>query len=218
MLVEINLLPQKEQRTKGFLVTVSGLIAVLLLISGFYLWQINSTKKVIEATDSQISSIKKVAEKETAILNTTPESTQSVNLLLNAVDWANNYPIQTVPVMQHLTSLLPERGFIQSFGYTETGLVTLMVQFDSSRESAYFLDSLNESKWIEEANLSSLTTTEQNDPSTQNQSNEVKADQNVENNIYLPRYIGQYEIQFNKVAIQKLINEGFSSEEGAENS
>jgi hypothetical protein len=51
---------------------------------------------------------------------------------------------------------LPERGFIQSFAYTEAGTISLSVQFDSAREAAYFLDNLNESKWIEESSLSSL--------------------------------------------------------------
>ena len=81
------------------------------------------------------------------------ESQMSITLLKNAVEWANNYPIQTIPVMQHLTGLLPERGFIQTFGYTEAGTVTLSVQFDSSREAAYFFDNLNESDWIDEASL-----------------------------------------------------------------
>ena len=80
----------------------------------------------------------------------------SVSLLKSAVEWANSYPIQTIPVMQHLTSIITRAWIYSSFGYTEAGTLSLSVQFDSAREAAYFLDSLNESEWIEEAVLSSL--------------------------------------------------------------
>jgi Tfp pilus assembly protein PilN len=211
MLLEINLLPKKEQRTKGFILTLSGLIAALILISGYYLWQISSTKSDIDATGSQVTEIQKIAEKESANINTTPEPTQSVSLLINAVEWANHYPIQTVPIMQHLTSLLPERGFIKSFEYTEEGSVILTVQFDSSRESAYFLNNLNDSKWIEDSTLNALTTSEQTETDSSNQTQTTE-------NTYLPRYIGQYEIKFNIETIKKELNKDISSEEGANNS
>jgi thiol:disulfide interchange protein len=99
---------------------------------------------------------KKIAEKQSNNTETV-EANSSVSQLKSAIEWANDYPIQTIPVMRHLTSLLPERGFIQSFAYTEAGTITLTVQFDSAREAAYFLDNLNESKWIEESSLSSLS-------------------------------------------------------------
>jgi Tfp pilus assembly protein PilN len=168
MLVEINLLPQKEPKKIGFIITLSCLLALLLLSGGYYLWQINSTKTDMASIDRQLSMTKKIAEKQT---NSTDlvQSVSSVSQLKDAIAWANDYPIQTIPVMRQLTSLLPERGFIQSFGYTETGTVTLTVQFDSVREAAYFLENLNDSKWIEEASLNSLsaaTATESTSTST----------------------------------------------------
>jgi Tfp pilus assembly protein PilN len=155
MLVDINLLPQKEAKKFSFVITISAIVALFLLIGGFYFWQTQSVKQEITSLDSQISMTKKIAEKEQQNTNTVAASS-SVNQLKGAIDWANEYPMQTVPVMQHLTSLLPERGFIQSFAYTEAGKVTLTVQFDSAREAAFFLDSLNHSDWIDEASLSSL--------------------------------------------------------------
>jgi hypothetical protein len=83
--------------------------------------------------------------------------------------------------MQHLTSLLPERGFIQSFGYTESGAVTLTVQFDSAREAAYFLNSLNHSKWIEEASLNSLAAAETNTETNTNAAGNTAASNSQEN-------------------------------------
>lgn len=165
MLVEINLLPQKEPKKFAFIVTLSCLLAMIVLIGGFYFWQTQSIKDEMSSLDRQISMTQKIASKEEQTSETV-ESASSVNQLKSAIEWANDYPIQTIPVMRHLTSLLPERGFIQSFGYTESGTVTLSVQFDSAREAAYFLDSLNQSKWIDEASLSSLAASEQSETET----------------------------------------------------
>jgi Tfp pilus assembly protein PilN len=267
MLVEINLLPQKERRKQSFILIGSGLLVIFLLIGGFYFWQIQSTKSEIANIERQIATTKKVTEAEVTTPNQ-DDASMSVSILKNAVEWANSYPIQTIPVMQHLTSLLPERGFIQTFAYTEAGTVSLTVQFDSAREAAYFLDSLQESEWIEEASLSSLNaeekeeeTTETTDTENQNSnagttetvSNEetntstgnnqsflytpdpnnpgsfiitlidpnelnktvttLKNTETKEIDKILPRYIGQFEIIFNKEAIKKPIK-GDSDEEG----
>ncbi|MEH7254090.1 hypothetical protein V7111_18375 [Neobacillus niacini] len=262
MLVEINLLPQKEQRSKGFIFTLIGMGVFFLLVAGFYGWQIQSTKTDIANLDKQIEMTQKIAEAEQKNVHSS-ESAMSVSLLKNAVEWANSYPIQTIPVMQHLTSLLPERGFIQSFGYTEAGTVSLAVQFDSAREAAYFLNSLNESEWIDEAGLSSLnaeekeadstettettnktsgegtetsTETKQSllftpdpnnpgsfiitpvDPNELNSSDKSAAasgsTQKKKSNNILPRYIGQFEIKFNKDIIKQLISKGNGDKEG----
>lgn len=256
MLVEINLLPQKEPRKKSFFIMIAALAVILLSLGTYYFLQIQSTKSDIANIDSQIKMTKDLAAIEEKNANKS-ESELSITLLKSAVVWANSYPIQTIPVMQHLTGLLPERGFIQTFAYTEAGTVTISVQFDSAREAAYFLDNLNESEWIDDANLSSLTAKEQEEskeaaPSTatqgtnsqqtstnlNNQSIVVTTDPNNPNSIIitpvdpnatasletaeaqpqqvgvLPRYIGQFEIKFNKETIKKLLNKGSEDEEG----
>lgn len=264
MLVEINLLPQKEPRKKGFILILSGIAALILILGGFYFLQIQSTKTDMANLDRQIEMTKKLAEVEQKnTLNN--EAAMSVTFLKNAVEWANSYPIQTIPVIRHLTGLLPERGFIKSFGYTEAGDVNLTVQFDSAREAAYFLDHLNESDWIADASLNSLnaqemketteaaatTSTPTNNQNTNinssgqtNSSNtspsnsviitadpdnpggfiitpvdekttlEITGNKTVETKIYLPRYIGQFNIQLNKDIIKKLVSKGEDEEGG----
>jgi Tfp pilus assembly protein PilN len=160
MLVEINLLPQKEPRKKSFFIIVAALAVIFLSLGTYYILQIQSTKSDIANLDTQIKMTKDLAAIGEKSANKN-ESQMSITLLKGAVEWANSYPIKTIPVMQHLTGLLPERGFIQTFGYTEAGTVTISVQFDSAREAAFFLDNLNESEWIADANLSSLTAKEQ---------------------------------------------------------
>ncbi|MBT2727069.1 PilN domain-containing protein [Bacillus sp. ISL-75] len=176
MLVEINLLPQKEPKKIGFIITLSCLVGLLVLTGAYYLWQTNSTKSVIASLDRQITMTKKIAEKENKSTETV-EATSSVSQLKTAIEWANDYPIQTIPVMRHLTSLLPERGFIQSFAYTEAGTISLTVQFDSAREAAYFLENLNESKWIEEASLSSLAAASTSESTVDNASATISTNQ-----------------------------------------
>jgi Tfp pilus assembly protein PilN len=158
MLVEINLLPQKEPK-KFNIFYLSGIVAILVLIGGLYFWQIQSAKNDIASLEQQIAMTKKIATKQQENAKMT-EVTTSASLLKVAVDWANSYPIDTIPVMRHLTSLLPDRGFIQTFAYSEAGTVTLSVQFDNAREAAYFLESLKDSDWITDATLNSLTISE----------------------------------------------------------
>jgi Tfp pilus assembly protein PilN len=156
MLVEINLLPQREPRKFAFLLILSCLLALMVLVGGFYFWQINSAKNDISSVDRQIEMTKKIADKQNTN-NTSAVDSSSVSQLKNAINWAKDYPIQTIPVMNYLSSLLPERGFIQNFSYTEQGTISLTVQFDSSREVAYFLNSLDNSDWIKDASLDSLS-------------------------------------------------------------
>ncbi|MCM3765448.1 PilN domain-containing protein [Neobacillus niacini] len=166
MLVEINLLPQKEPKKIAFFIVLALFVLALIFASVFYYFQISSTQANIDSVTREISMTQKVREKQEQKSDVV-ESADSVSKLKSAIDWADTYPIQTIPVMRHLTSLLPERGFIQSFGYTEAGTITLAVQFDSSREAAYFLNSLKESEWIQDVNLSSLAAVEQKDENTE---------------------------------------------------
>jgi septal ring-binding cell division protein DamX len=237
MLVEINLLPQKEPR-KFNLVILIVLLALIILVGAFYFWQIQSTKSEVANLDKQISMTKETAAKQEKNAEQN-ESQMSISLLKDAVDWANTYPVQTIPIMQHLTSLLPERGFIQSFAYTEAGTVILTVQFDNAREAAYFLDNLGESEWVGEPTLNSLTVEKKEEESTATeltndegaeaaaaqtppeQTSIPAATTNIENklntnDLYLPRYIGQFEIKLNMVKIKEITSK--SNEEGVTSS
>jgi Tfp pilus assembly protein PilN len=233
MLVEINLLPQKEPRKFNIVILVV-LLVLIILVGAFYFWQIQSTKSEIANLDKQITITKETAVKQGK--NTEKNDSQmSISLLKDAVDWANTYPVQTIPIMQHLTSLLPERGFIQSFTYAEAGTVILTVQFDSAREAAYFLDNLGDSEWVGEPTLNSLTVEKQEEaestatPSVNEEGAQAQAGQTteqtptpapttkIENNLnstdlYLPRYIGQFEIKLNMVKVKELTSK--SNEEG----
>lgn len=156
MLVEINLLPERERKKSAFIILFAAMVAVIFIVAAVYILQGNSTKTETVSVDREYSTTQKVMVNITS--SSPPAAATSVTQLENAIKWANEYPIKTVPVMNMLTALLPERGFIQSFAYTDAGTINLTVQFDTESEAAYFLTHLTDSKWIEDASITSLTT------------------------------------------------------------
>lgn len=220
MLIDINLLPQQERRSKVFFISIILLIFLAiasLIVASFY---VNTVNKKIERYESD-SSFKQqlIIQEESKIENIKGDN--SITELEKAVTWAEQYPIKTVPLIQELTSLLPERGYIQEFSYQETGEVTLKVQFDTSREAAYYLKNLLDSKWIQDAFLNSLNTEEiEDEKGEENQEvseNDKTTESDEEENI-LPRYIGEYSIVLNKDFIKQEENLNESSDEGGDNS
>jgi type IV pilus assembly protein PilN len=149
--------------------------------------QINQLQNNITSYEQSIASIQQ---------DVNAASTNSYVELSNAVEWAANSPIKSVAVLKHLTSLLPERGFLLTYSYTETGTLSLSVQFDTKKEAAYYLKWLNDSEWIEKVRLSSLL-------SSQNETNGESSLtlNNPETEAYLPRYTGNFEITLNRESI-----------------
>lgn len=224
MLVEINLLPQKEQKKLGFLVILASLVGLFLLASVFYYVQIKTTKNTIQSIDNQVAMTNKI-EAQLQKKQGSSASANSVTRLRTTIDWADKNRIETIPVMRHLTALLPERGFIQTFTYNETGTVTITVQFDTATEAANYLNSLNHSSWIEKASLNSLNSSNNSGSgsTSSSQTNSTTTTATVDSNTtsptekYLPRYTGQFEIQFNKDSVKKAIDmakKNGSDEEG----
>ena len=129
----------------------------------------------------------------------TAEATDSLTKLDNTVKWAKAYPLKTIPVLQELTSLLPERGFIKTFTYEETGKIVLTVQFEQSREAAYYLSSILDSNWISDAKLNSLQSVTKFYDNTMDENFD---ESHVTNETYIPRYEGEFEITLNQDVIK----------------
>ncbi len=99
--------------------------------------------------------------------------------------------MKSAEILKNMIALLPERGFIQTISYTGAGTLTMTVQFDTSREAAYFYKTLLDEEWIADAKLSSIAASEP----------EAKADSDVNsetNEQFVPRYTGQYSITLNR--------------------
>ncbi|MGM0900240.1 MAG: PilN domain-containing protein [Bacillota bacterium] len=168
MLVEINLLPKKEQKNYK-LITILLAALFIMIVAGFVLfWQGKSYNQEISSLDNQISTTQQIAQLEQAKVMEGQVS-GSVSVLESAVLWASEDPLKTVPIIEHVTALLPQRGFIQNISYAETGSVSMTVQFDTSREAAYYLKTLLDSEWFSEVKLSSVSTSELETESTDSQ-------------------------------------------------
>ncbi|MGG5254892.1 PilN domain-containing protein [Neobacillus sp. SM06] len=157
MLVEINLLPKKEPRKFGFFAAMLIFAVVFLSIAAIYFWQIHSTNQQLEKTNKQLALLDKVIETKT-IQSSQNKTPNSVNRLKKSIDWVESSKMETVPVLDELTSLLPERGFILSYqSETESDTVKLSVQFDTANDAAYYLNRLNQSKMVAEASIGTIS-------------------------------------------------------------
>jgi type IV pilus assembly protein PilN len=201
MLIDINLLPQKERKRRLPVYIAIGALCITLLGMAFLLIQTQLSQQQLENLTKDLEMKKEFRLQQESAMNSV-ESSDGAQQLQTAVQWAEQYPIDTVPVLEHLTSLLPERGFFRQFNYTEDGMINLNVQFDTSRQAAYFLNDLKNSEWITEVKLTSLETSE---------GEAAGETAGLTEESLMPRYIGQYEISLNPSFIKnekKEENEG----------
>jgi type IV pilus assembly protein PilN len=213
VLVEINLLPQKQQKRSITLRILIIIALTMLLISLFAFWQVQKYNNEIRHLEANIANFEQSITSLQQEVNV--ESANSYVELSNAVEWSLTYPVKSVAVLKHLTSLLPERGFLLTYSYTETGILSLTVQFDTKKEAAYYLSWLSDSPWIEEVKLSQLS-------SSQIEATDVTPEIQGENETesYLPRYTGNFEITLNREAIrlaQQLTEGTENQDEGGSN-
>lgn len=214
MFVEINLLPQKEQKNKHFIILlfILFLIGAAILAAAFFLARSYDGK--IAKTDQEISQVRELAALQEQKLAEFEQS-ESVGILSNAVKWAETYPLKTVPLIKQLTVLLPERGFIRSLSYDETGSVSLTVQFDTNREAAYYLKNLLDAGWVTDASLQSLTTEELQEEAAEELA-EGETTRAAEEEKPVPRYVGEYVLTIDKDILKREGQEEPAEEEGGE--
>ncbi|WP_070120818.1 hypothetical protein [Bacillus marinisedimentorum] len=192
MLADINLLPKKERKSYAFLAASAVVALVFTGVLSIMLWQIQSVKAEKEAVRERVEDVRNLrleAEKHAA----SGGSASSAAMLQEAVGWAESSRLPTVFFLEHITSLLPERGYLMKFDYKEeTHSVTLIAQFDTNRESAYFLNRLKGSSYVMSAELLTLAS--------------LKLEEEPDSG--LPRYLGEYKLLLNTLEIQQAALEG----------
>ncbi|MFD1781125.1 PilN domain-containing protein [Fredinandcohnia salidurans] len=218
MLVDINLLPRKEFKNRAKLLLLLIILCVAIIGFLFIFLQYKKATSLEENLENQIATLQEKRAAEEQKYASADHSNNVINLE-RTVEWADGYFVVTVPILNHLTKLLPERGFVQNFSYTEDGIVSLEVQFDTNTENAHYLALLTESPFIDSARLLTVSTTPiteedgdtaNNNDQLNNNGNEAEdapsghAVETDENSDILPRYFAQYEIIFEKSAIRSL--------------
>ncbi|WP_010678294.1 PilN domain-containing protein [Bacillus timonensis] len=188
MLIEINLIPEKDKK-KVSIIIPTLIIILLAALAGFFLtMQYKQVKQDLSTAQNNIETVNELI----ALEGNHGEPISDMTELQNVVEWAENDPISTVFMLQELSALLPERGFIMNFTYNDDGSVQLTVQFDSNREIAFFLKNVNDSLYVSDATLTQVTTTEY-----ENLTNET---------VVVPRYTADFVLMMDKDAMKKEMN------------
>lgn len=200
MLIEINLLPQKEKRRVPLFVIL--LFIVLLLTasaSAFIVFYMKN--KELDNVEQQLSNAVQLRETlEMNAVNNSGATVSSAERLNEAIIWADRMKVPVSPIITYLVERLPERGFFQALSYTSEESLIVTIQFDTSREAAYYLSELKSSKWVDSTKILTLNT------SVEESEEDAQAILDAEN--ALPRYTAEYEIMFNtKVVNETLLQE-----------
>ncbi|MCP2035070.1 hypothetical protein L1279_002057 [Planomicrobium sp. HSC-17F08] len=217
MLVDINLLPQKERDRPAFLIAAISILLMAVIIWGVFafLANANENEQTELATESQ-----QVAAEQAAI-RTQLEAKQGMNeeqQLKATVDWAESYQFDTLPLLGDLVSKLPQRGFFDSFSYVGLDQAVLTVQFDTAREAAFYLAQLKTSELLKSATLDSVTQEELQEETAAATEGatvvvvEEEEDAVIEN----PRYLATYTLIFVDDRIPAEVVEGEVPVEGTE--
>ncbi|CAM3940946.1 Type IV pilus biogenesis protein PilN [Mesobacillus thioparans] len=192
MLVEINLLPKKEHKKSSLLIMAFVGILLLSVPAMIIYFQGTNYANKMASMDKQIESTQKLNDILQAKLSAGEGGSSAVKLQ-NAVNWAEQYPLDTVLILQKIISCLPERGFIKDFEYSNNESAVIKIQFDASRDAAFYLSSLKASEWVNEVTLKNIIAKTVDDGSDTEISNNTDNQDEVKT---LPRYSAEYEIEF----------------------
>lgn len=197
MQIEINLLPQKEKkRTPIWLFVLAA--ALFTLAAGFFFFSIYMKQNELELLEQRLA---QTVELRTTLEGSAEqnEAASSVEQLNQAVNWAVKEQLPVTSILDHFIERLPDRGFFQSFSYLSDESLTLLVQFDTSREAAYYLAELHESQWVSSARLRTVETSLEEA--------EAKTQEAVEAKNALPRYLAEYEIIMDRSFVESALKE-----------
>ena len=193
MLVDINLLGDKERDRPPFVVAAIALIILGLVIAlvFYFIGNTYSNKQQVLAAQSAEVVNQQAAIQEQMVTTAALSDTQK---LQKTVEWAETYQYDTLPLIRELTSLLPERGFFLSFSFSTPNQVTITTQFDTSRDTAFYLTQLKASEMITDVVLSSVSyqpVAEEAVVETDVTTTEVEPTEEI-----MPRYLASYAITF----------------------
>ena len=206
MLVDINLLPEKESKSRLPLYMIAGILCLSLIFVTVLIIETKSQDNLAASADSQTKQVNSLDMSLQQSLNQY-ESNDSVAQLQAAVKWASSNPVKTLPVIKKLIGFLPDRGFFQSFTLNEDHTINLSIQFDTETDAAYYLSRLSNSSWFPGAKLLSLKaqdlTSETNSASGMNSTqtgSQTSTDPEAKD--VLPRYLAEYQITLDPSAIK----------------
>ncbi|MFC0187373.1 PilN domain-containing protein [Fictibacillus aquaticus] len=198
MLVDINLLPQKE--VQGFKSTLIIIAAAALLLSAATWLGVDymiSTEKLKEK-ENQLQQETKLVEMQQQKTQTASQAVTTAPLQ-EKVDYIRSKDIAAAGFLQHLVALLPERGYFMKYEYTDGNTVVINARFDTLAESAQYMHELENSPYIKSAAAEKMETSN---------FEEIEAGEDMSAfEEFLPRYQMLYKIEFDRETIKELMGE-----------
>ncbi|MGG3798283.1 PilN domain-containing protein [Metabacillus fastidiosus] len=185
MLAEINLLPKKDIKNQAKIILLLIIMIVLLAAIIVFYFQSGS----IHQAEEEIVQERAGLEQQ---LQTAYEGSESMNkirsvqTLQNAISYADELSTPIIPLLEEMTELLPERGFIIDFKQENPDKMTVIIQFDVNRDAAYYLARLKETPSFESVSLQKI------------EAKEVKAQSNNIVDDHISRIEATYEIHVNR--------------------
>lgn len=159
MLVDINLLPEKERERSTLLIAALVIIgAAILFWAALFILSLSMAKETAQI-EIQIASLHASQEliREEIQPSTDVEERQK---LAATVEWAEAYRFDTLPLLREMVGLLPERGFFKSFAFTAPHESTVVIQFDDKSDAAFYLTRVKSSDSVAAAMMESLVAEE----------------------------------------------------------
>lgn len=155
MLVDINLLPEKERERSTLLIAALVMLGAAILFGSILFILSLSLSKEAARAETQIASLH--ASQEVIREKIQPSTNASDReKLASTVAWAEAYRFDTLPLLREMIALLPERGFFVSFEFTAPHESTVVVQFDDKSDAAYYLTRIKSSTVVSSAMMESV--------------------------------------------------------------
>ncbi|OPA80252.1 hypothetical protein BVG16_05810 [Paenibacillus selenitireducens] len=155
MLSEINLLPQREQRSIFFVIGITVILAFGLLSTGVLFFQYQSLKTDQDRQQAEAKTVEKMIEIESQKL-LQGASTSEVGQYEQIVHTIEQLPVDTIRILDQLSAALPQSGFFTSYSYQDPGTVSVIADFGTSEDAAQYLYHLTYADWVRKIEISSL--------------------------------------------------------------
>lgn len=205
MLVDINLLPDKEKERSTLLIVALSILGAAILISFVLFLMAQNQEKQSVNLKQQLTTLEE-QQAEVAASMQVSEFEMDKIALESTVAWAEAYEFDTVPLLAGLVRLLPERGFFDSFLFTGPNLATLVVQFNSANEAAYYLTRLQAADFLDDATFDSVDAVSDSAEDIEGETQKI------------PRYLAIYTLTFfdERAAVANELDETDDASEGGQ--
>lgn len=190
MIVNINLLPQREKRNIATLIMI---VIFFMVISSviLFLYVMKQNEEISKSSkQQQLTSISAQLIEHNKSQQSSGTETDIAKLQAE-LNQLKSTTFSTVFVIDELTKQLPKYGVFDSLNYEKDGSIELQVSFNEKREAIYYFARLQKQEWILQTKISSI---------------EAKKDNtNIENveRVYSD-YVANYAIEINLEKLKKL--------------